>query len=38
MSVNKSQTALQHYLDGLLQEADIEQFNEPPLIMQTLMH
>lgn len=34
MSVNKSQTALQHYLDGLLQEADIEQFNEPPMLLE----
>lgn len=26
---NKSQTALQHYLDGLLQEAKVEQYDEP---------
>ncbi|NLC10078.1 MAG: chemotaxis protein CheW [Gammaproteobacteria bacterium] len=33
MKTNKSQTALQNYLDGLLQEAEIEQFNEPKPVM-----
>lgn len=33
MKKNKSQTALQHYLDGLLQEADIQQFNEPKPVL-----
>lgn len=47
MTSRKSQTALQHYLDGLLQEAEIERIDEPkpvllaekkvePLILPTL--
>lgn len=31
--INKSQTALQHYLDGLLQEARIEQYDEPKPVL-----
>jgi len=30
---NKSQTALQHYLDGLLQEAKVEQYAEPKPVL-----
>lgn len=33
MRTNKSQTALQHYLDGLLQEAKVEQYSEPKPVL-----